>query len=687
MSNFSNKLMLASLLAFARFICAAPSDDTANVLMQAAMKKELVDGDLNGAIKQYAEIVAKYKNDRAVTAMALVHMAECYQKMGDAESRKIYEQVVREYGDQKEAVTLARARLGGTVAQNTGIATRQVWTGPKVDVYGAVAPDGRHLAFVDQETGDLALHDLSTGEDHHITNKGSWSDSKEYAEKSVFAPDGKQVAYSWFNKDGRYDLRVIGVSASSDAPQRVLYSNPDIDWIAPYDWSRDGKWIAVQLQRKDRTAQMGLVAASDGSLRILKSVDWRLSIKVSFSPDSRYLAFDLPAGESSEQRDVYVLAIDGSSQIPAVIHPAEDLVIGWSPNGRHLLFASDRTGKTAIYALAFESGKMQGTPMLVQSDIGQASVIGLSRPGTLFYGVKNGSRDFLTAAVDFETGRVLTPPSPAVQKFLGTNYQPDWSRDGRLLSYQSYREHQVILLVIRSVETGETRELRPKLTYLNFARWSPDGRSFIAQGVDFKGREGLYRIDAQTGDAEGIVMSPPGQVSLFAVPSSDGKEIYYLRGPEGRQSPKVLVDRDIASGSERELLGGKCTDGLSIAWDGQSIACGTLDPAAKELGLLVIPVSGGAPRELLRLKQENDVSLPFTQWTPDGRFIVFRKGGEVWAMPVSGGQPRKIDLGAAPVLDLRIHPDGRRIAFMTRNKTTSEVWAMENLTTALNANK
>ena len=40
-----------------------------------------------------------------------MRMAECYQKLGDAESRKIYEQVVKDYADQKEAVTLARARL------------------------------------------------------------------------------------------------------------------------------------------------------------------------------------------------------------------------------------------------------------------------------------------------------------------------------------------------------------------------------------------------------------------------------------------------------------------------------------------------------------------------------------------------------------------------------------------------
>ena len=33
---------------------------------------------------------------------ALVRMADCYQKLGDAESRRIYEQVIREYPDQKD---------------------------------------------------------------------------------------------------------------------------------------------------------------------------------------------------------------------------------------------------------------------------------------------------------------------------------------------------------------------------------------------------------------------------------------------------------------------------------------------------------------------------------------------------------------------------------------------------------
>ena len=131
MLKFSNKLILATVLAASLAVPAAAADDRADVLLQAAMKKEQVDGDLSGAIKQYAAIVSAYfKTNRAMTAIAMVHMAECYQKMGDAESRKIFEQVVREYADQKEAVAMARARLGSAEAVARTKGERAVWTGP-----------------------------------------------------------------------------------------------------------------------------------------------------------------------------------------------------------------------------------------------------------------------------------------------------------------------------------------------------------------------------------------------------------------------------------------------------------------------------------------------------------------------------------------------------------------------------
>ena len=133
---------IAAALLGALLALPAAAQVKAEVALRAAMETETVKGDLKGAIEQYKKVAQA--GDRAIAARALIRMAECYQKLGDAESRKIYERVVREYADQNEAVAVARTRLGGSaVAHSAGIVTRQVWTGPKVDVTGAVSPDGR----------------------------------------------------------------------------------------------------------------------------------------------------------------------------------------------------------------------------------------------------------------------------------------------------------------------------------------------------------------------------------------------------------------------------------------------------------------------------------------------------------------------------------------------------------------
>src|SRR4051812_24986247 len=93
--------LLGSALLLAAALGVAQQRKQQDIDLQAAVRKETVEGDLNGAIKQYTAIASKYKSDRAAVSMALVHMADCYRKMGDAESRKLYEQVVKDYADQK----------------------------------------------------------------------------------------------------------------------------------------------------------------------------------------------------------------------------------------------------------------------------------------------------------------------------------------------------------------------------------------------------------------------------------------------------------------------------------------------------------------------------------------------------------------------------------------------------------
>jgi len=670
--------MIGTLLTGAVLACGQTGAQP-EVALRAAMELETVKGDLRGAIQRYARLAEG--KDRAVAATALVRMAQCHEKLGNAEARKIYERVIREYGDQKEAVAIARTRLGGDQKPESRVVTRQIWTGAQVAYFAANSPDGRLLSFADQMTGNLAVHDLLTGNDRPLTGKSGWNESDEFAEYSTFSPDGKRVAYAWFNK-GRYDLRVVAMEPSGSSP-RILYANDDVEWIAPTDWSADRRWIAVNIERKDGSTQIGLINAADGALRVLTSVEWSPSSRMYFSPDSRYLALSKPDRESSLQRDVYVMAIDGSREIPVVVHPANDLAVGWSPDGKHLLFSSDRNGPTAIYAIGFEDGRPKGNPRQLHSDIGQGRTIGISRSGTLFFALLPGSRDLLTTTVDFSAGRTIKPPTPAVHQFVGTNYQPDWSPDGRYLSYASYGMRDRTVLKIHDAQTGDTRELVPRLRQFNFARWSPDGRSFVAQGTDMKGRQGVFRIDAKTAEIEALELSTPGGNMGIPQWSPDGKRVYFIRRPDHSGNDASLVERDLSTGSDRELLSHAVINWFSPAPNGKSLVVDTVISPGKERAISIVNTEGGAPRDLLR--PGSGFQAPY--WTPDGGLILLRKSGDLWAIQPTGGEPRKIDLGATRILDFRVHPDGRQIAFTTRNDTPQEVWAMENVSLVLTAKK
>ena len=142
------------------------------------------------------------------------------------------------------------------------------------------------------------------------------------------------MAYGWSNGK-RSELRIASIE-NAGAPPRRLFVNEDISEIFPDDWSPDGRWLAVQVRRDDKSSQIGLVAVQDGKLRILESIDWRGATRLVFSPDSRYLAYDLPVQDKTGERDVFILSVDGAQKIPVASYPGNDVAMGWSPGGDYL---------------------------------------------------------------------------------------------------------------------------------------------------------------------------------------------------------------------------------------------------------------------------------------------------------------------------------------------------------------
>src|SRR5215469_3769807 len=90
-SQFLAMTIVVVLLATS--FAVAQKDDQAEVLLQAAHQKQLVDGQLEEAIQLYKRIVQEHAGNRAVAAQALLEMGQCYEKLGNAEARKAYEHV------------------------------------------------------------------------------------------------------------------------------------------------------------------------------------------------------------------------------------------------------------------------------------------------------------------------------------------------------------------------------------------------------------------------------------------------------------------------------------------------------------------------------------------------------------------------------------------------------------------
>ena len=695
----TGSILLGLLVATVVAALPASAQDRkeAEVLLQAAVHVELVEGDLERAIQLYQEIVAKNGNNHAVAAAALVNLGRSYEKLGSSEARRAYERVLRDYVDQREQVAVARARLAALrrptrTAAPSGVVVRQVWAGPGVDAYGAPSSDGRYLTFVDWSTGDLAIRDMAAGENRRLTNKGSWSESAENAQFSVLSPDGEQVAYAWFNEDLLYDLRLVGIDGSKP---RVLYRDDEVEYLQPAGWSPDGTHILALLSRKDRTNQIAWVSAMDGSVQVVKTLDRRNGLNMSLSPDGRYIAYDFPPAERAPARDIFLLSTDGSRETPLVEHPANDRFPMWAPDGESIVFGSDRAGSLDAWVIQVVDGRPQGSPQVVKQDIGRVSrMMGFTRNGALYYGKMSwvSTGDVYTATLDFAAGEPSVPPTPVSERFVGSNIAPDWSPDGEYLVYVSRRGapgSRSQIMAIRTLETGRERELPLPVTQLvTRPRWSPDGAAFLVVGRDSKAHYGLYRIDAEAGDATPIVQFEPGVLILWAAWALDGRAVFYLRA-DPIAKVLAIVRRDLDTGQERNVEGVPAWSvEVALSPDGRQLALIVFNQEPATAALMVMPAAGGEPRELLRVEAPELIKGGMWEdglaWAADGRHVLFGKFRvddqeqivEWWRIPVEGGEAQKIGLAMANLRDVRVHPDGQRIAF-TAGKFINEVWVME----------
>ncbi|MDP2998690.1 MAG: tetratricopeptide repeat protein [Bryobacterales bacterium] len=693
MKNLWMMLTLAAAAAFYPGVQAQTAGG-AEVLLEAAKNKELLSGDLEGAIRQYKEILAKHPRNRAAAATALVRMGQCYEKLGDAEARKAFENVVRNYSDQKDMVAQARSRLAAMGAgSRTSLSTRQLIVNADQACYGwNVSQDGRLLGAVEYKTGNMAVIDAVTGECRALTAWGAWNNKNGFVDQGAISRDGRWLASWHYGAANDGEIRVVGTDGKRE---RTVYVRQR-EWAIPTDWSPDGKSILVlfehgkQGSNQSGTAEIAAVASSGGALKVLKTYEYevRHRPKILYSPDGNYIAWDHPVRPGSGDTDLVIMPAAGGPEARIAENPGSDKLVGWTAAG-HLVFLSDRTGRLGLYIVRMSGGKQLGEPQELRANLPAIEPVGLSANGTFFYSESISRSDAVAAQLDIASGKLSSEPRPLVPLHPKSTASAAWSPDGHWFAVRRLTDDRNrTTFLIQPVSGGDARELTVPLRMLDRTRlvWSPDGRFLHTAGFSAKGF-GVFRIDAKSGEIQ--VLGTDRDLTEW---NADGRFLFRRGGPQGSH----ILLTDTHTGQTRAVFEGtKQTRSFAVSPDGKRLAfVGSGYTDSEPSPLMILDLESGVTRQVDSAWFSHS-SSHFT-WMPDGNhLLVLRQPKPHWAtvnlavIPLNGepARPLAFKFPARTNVDgLAIHPDGKTVTWtlITREQMW---WAMDNFLPSVVAQK
>lgn len=433
------------------------------------------------------------------------------------------------------------------------------------------SPDGKLLAAADKDSQDqpFAIYILSieTGEKLRVTSPPRGTVGDFYP---GFSPDGKLLAFTRSACLATSDIYLLSLSGGE--PRRLTFDNASILGLA---WTSDGREIVFSSRRGSSVHSLWRIPVTGGMPeRVLAVGQKALSPTVSRQGDR--LAYT----QILDDLNVWRLELDeagrGRSAAPLISSTLDDEGADYSPDGRRIVFASDRTGDFGIWIC-----NQDGT-----------------NPVRL---VNRGS--YLT----------------------GT---PRWSPDGHWIAYDSRasdsdRAGSAHIYVV-SADGGEPRRLTAELCENVTPSWSRD-RKWIYYSSTRSGGMQVWKTPFEGGQA--VQVTRHGGFEGFE--STDGKVFYYAKG---RYVPGIW--QIPVSGGEETLVLDHHRAGYWRLWAvvREGIYFATANLPSRPL-IEFFNFSTGKITQVAALDKPISRSEPGLSVAPDGRSLLFvqfdRSGSDI----------------------------------------------------------
>ena len=227
-----------------------------------------------------------------------------------------------------------------------------------VDENPRFSPDKKWIAYVSEESGDREIHMLQVGKEERAYERLTHSEGADDMQR--WSPDGARIAFV-SSRGGERELYLINSDGTGLAQITSSSSNPQLS-----GWSPDGQWLAFIVPEDDE--EPGIITLTPDGVNLIRLTTTR-DFEAQWSPNGKKIAFT-SAPETSSTGDqgmstgdgdleIFVMDADGFNRIRLTNNDATDSQISWSPDGKKLVFVSDRDGDPEIYVMKSDGSKLE----------------------------------------------------------------------------------------------------------------------------------------------------------------------------------------------------------------------------------------------------------------------------------------------------------------------------------------
>jgi Tol biopolymer transport system component len=522
----------------------------------------------------------------------------------------------------------------------------------------AFSPDGNQIVFALQNGKNSGIYSVlvSGGRPLRLTTNSSDSYPK-------WSPNGREIAFTRSSEQ-----RVaINVLPSLGGPARKLYDGFSSAFSDGFDWSPDGRFLAISQAEQDGFhARIALLSLSDSEIRPLTAPSEQdTDSEPAFSPDGSTVAF-VRSNAGGMVNDLYVAPLTGGEAKRLTFDHRNILgSLAWTPDGKEILFSSSSSGFFRLWRISASGG---GSPQPVVGGSVKAFNPTVSIKGNqLAYQQVEFQNDIWRLNLK---GRTLREGAPVL--VVGTkavNMRPQFSPDGTKIAFESFQSGYFEIWVCDSdgSNCGSLTSLRG---VAGAPRWSPDGRH-----VAFEYRPQAYSqvYIAEVGGGPPILVATfPGADSGGPSWSRDGQWIYFYSDREhGRFQ---IYKTRLSGGSPIQVTKNGGAFGTESA-DGRFFYFAKVEAP----GIWRMPLIGGD--EETRILDQPGGSVEWCNWILVDNGIYFLDSGERSIQFFDFASRKKtpiFKLDREPRLGLAISPDKRSILFVQDKLFESNIILVKN---------